>query len=166
MAKPVWATNDVPSATQFNEFLTNINFARKTTNQSVTSSTTNVADLQLFVPVQANAIYVVKCVLNYTGSTAGDMKALFRVPTGGTFSGMGTILIVGAASQQDIQTLPYGLVSETWGCLGGTSYGMVDGLLITSGTAGDFAIDWAQNTSSATATTIQVGSYLNLQRVS
>lgn len=167
MPKPVFATNDVPNATQFNEWFVNINFARKTSNESVTSSTTNQADDQLFVPVQANAVYVVTCVLAYTGATAGDMKVLFRVPTSGGFSGMGTILVVGAASQQDIQTLPYGLASETWGCLGaGTSYGQVLGLLTTAGTAGDFAIDWAQNTSSATATTIQAGSYLSLLRVS
>jgi hypothetical protein len=167
VTKPTFATNDVPNATDFNEWLVNINFARKTSNESVTSSTTNQADDQLFVPVQANAVYVVLCVLAYTGATAGDLKVLFRVPSGGGFQGMGTTLVVGAASQQDIQSMPYGVASEVWGCLGaGTSYGKVDGLLTTAGTAGDFAIDWAQNTSNATPTTIQAGSFLSLLRVS
>lgn len=166
MAKPTFATNDVPSATDFNEWLVNVNFARKTSNESVTNSTTNQADDQLFVPVQANAIYVVQLVVKYSAATAADLKLLFRVPSGGSFEGMGTTLVSSAGSQQDLQSMPYALTSEVWGGLGGDSWGRVDGMLITAGTAGDFAVDWAQNASSGTATIIKAGSFLELRRVS
>lgn len=167
MAKPVYSTGDVPTADEFNQWLVGVNFAYKLVSESVTSSTVIQADDYLFLPVQANAIYTVKLVLSYSAAAAADLKLLFRVPTGSIFTGMGTTLVTGAASQQDIQAMPYGAGSEVWGGLGaGTQYGMVDGLLRVGGTAGDFAVDWAQNVSNATPTTLNAGSWLKLDRVS
>lgn len=168
MAKPTWATNDIPTAAQFNSWLTNINFARATGTQSVASSTTLVTASELVVAVEANAIYAVRAVIAYSGPSAGDIKVLFRTPTSGSFAGAGNCLVVGASSQQDSQILPYGgNASEVWGALGsGTQYGTVEGVLITAGTAGNFSVEFAQNTSNGSATSIQGNSHLHLTRVS
>src|SRR5690242_14311274 len=118
MAKPVIATGDVPPAATWNSWFVNVNWARTTGNQTVTNSTTLITSAELVVPVEANAIYIVNCHLNYTGPSAADLKVLFRTPTSGSFSGHGDILNVGAASQSDKQALPYGgNASESWGTL-------------------------------------------------
>lgn len=168
MAKPVFATNDVPSAAQFNSWLVNGNFARMTSNQPVTSSTTLVTATDLSIPCEANAIYVMMARLTYSAATAGDMKVLFRTPTSATFQGVGTCFVVGASSQTEVQNLPYGgNASEIWGSLGtGTNWGFVNGLLITAGTAGNFSVEFAQNTSNATSTSINTNSHVWLYRVS
>lgn len=167
MAKPVYATNDVPSADEFNQWLVNTLYARKTANQTVTSSTTLVVDNDLSVAVVANATYWVNLLLAYGGSASADIKVLLRTPAGGGFQGFGVCLIGGAGSQQDIQNIPYGAnTSEQWGIIGaGTQYGKVEGLLTTAGTAGNFQIEWAQFASNATGTVVQSGSYLFLRRL-
>lgn len=167
MAAPTWATNDVPAASDFNTWFQNINFARKTVTESVTSSTTLQVDDELIVAVAANATYVVNAFITYGGAAAADLKLLFRTPTGGSFTGLGNILISAATSQSDGQNLPYGgNASEVWGCLGsGSQVGVVTGVLVTAGTAGNFQVEWAQNASSATPTQIFGNSFIDLRRV-
>lgn len=167
MAAPTWATNDVPAASDFNTWFQNINFARKTTTESVTSSTTLQVDDELIVAVEANAVYRVTAFITYGGASGADMKLLFRTPTSGSFTGIGIILTSAAASQSDAQNLPYGgNASEVWGCLGsGSQVGLVEGVLVTAGTAGNFQVEWAQNSSSGTATQIFGNSFLDLRKV-
>lgn len=167
MAKPTFATNDVPTASQFNEWLVNVNWARKPSNESVTSSTTLQTDDHLSVAVQANSAYLMTCLIKYDGDAAADIKVLFRCPTSATLNAVGITLVGGAASQSDQQNTPYSEnTSQIWGCLGSgsTLYGLVTGLLLTSGTAGTLSVEWAQNVSSGTATRVLIGSFLNLDR--
>src|SRR5688500_7801947 len=56
----------------------------KTANQSVTSSTVNVADNHLTLPVAANAIYHVSVVVIVSGAQAGDWKQQWTFPAGAT----------------------------------------------------------------------------------
>lgn len=168
MAKPVWATNDIPTATQFNEFLTNINYVSKGGTESVTSSTTLQNDDDLFVPVVANAIYTLTAMVLYGGATGGDFKMLFRTPTSGSFTGMATGLVVAATTASDNANIPMtGNSSEVFGCLGaGTQILTVIGRLVTAGTAGNLQVEWAQNVSSGTSTQVFGNSFLDLRRVS
>ncbi len=166
MAKPVFATNDVPTATQFNEWLVNVNFARRTTTASISSSTTLTNDSQLFVPIQVNAVYQLTMWLFYDGSASADLKINIDVPAGSAFTGHSHGLIPTAASQQDYQGFP--LVNgsaQAWGCLGGTTSGFLLGCVTTGGTSGNVTLQWAQNTSNATATRIFAPSFLKLDRV-
>src|SRR4249920_844934 len=86
MAAPVWNTNDVPTATDFNVWLTNILFAEKTVNESVTSSTAFQNDDDLFLAVAANSVYEMTAMLRYDGATAGDIKWQWTAPASATFS--------------------------------------------------------------------------------
>jgi hypothetical protein len=168
MAKPVWATNDIPTATQFNDWLTNVNYVSKGGTESVTSSTTLQNDDYLFVPVVANAIYTLHAMFLYGGATAADLKLLLRTPTSGSFTGMATGLVVGAATAADNANIPMtGNSSEVFGALGsGTQILTVLGKLVTAGTAGNLQVEWAQNVSSGTATQVFGNSFLDLRRVS
>jgi len=166
MAKPVFATNDVPTAAQFNSWLVNVNYVRKGGTQSISSNTTLQADNDLFVPVEANAIYTVWAMILYGGPAGADLKLLFRTPTSGSFTAMAHSLTSTAAAQTDGQNLPVsGNSSDIYGTLGaGTQLFIVLGTLTTAGTAGNFAVEWAQNTSNATAVQVFGNSFLDLQR--
>ncbi len=169
MAKPVYGFQDAPTFTEANEFFVNSNFVRKNNVESKVSNTTLGTDLELSVPVVANAMYMVRLIMILSSAVdTGDIKVLFRTPASATFQGMGTTLIASATSQTQTQNLPYGgNASESWGVLaGGTSYGMVNGMLVTAGTAGTLSIEWAQNTSVGSQTSVNAGSNLWLYRVS
>lgn len=167
MAKPVYATNDVPPPSEWNEWLVNVNWARKTALENVISSTTLQNDDHLFVPVQANAVYFMTALIKYDGLDAADLKILFRLPTGATLNAQGTALVSGATSQQDIQTLPiFENASTVWGVLGAgaTLFGTVTGVVVVGSTAGNVQVEWAQNASAATPTRLLANSFLNLDR--
>lgn len=168
MAKPVFATNDVPTATQFNSWLVNIGYAYKSATENVTSSTALQVDDDLVVAVEANAQYHLVLQLAYGGAAAADLKVLIRTPTGGTFNGMAVAVVSSGASQQDIQTMAYvANTSEVFGILGaGPTWGRVEGILVTAGTAGNCQIEWAQNASNATPTSLYAGTFLSLRRMS
>lgn len=169
MAKPVFATNDVPTAAQFNSWLVNVGYAYKTANENVTSSNTLQVDDELVgVAVEANAHYHLVLQIGYSGAAAADLKVLIRTPTGGVFKGMGLAVTSSGASQMDVQSFPYlANASEVWGILGaGTTWGRVEGILVTSATAGTVQIEWAQNTVNATPTVVEAGSFLSLRRLS
>lgn len=165
MAKPVFATNDVPSATQFNSWLVNVLFARRTSTASVTSSTTLADDSQLTLAVEANATYRMTMMLSYDGATGGDLKVNFTMPAGASMLAHVTILIPTAAGQQDYQGFSWTGSTTTLGCLGGTASGLVVGLFRTAGTAGNLTLQWAQATSSGTSTRIFTDSFIDLRRV-
>lgn len=143
-------------------------FARKTSDQSVTSSTTVVNDSELVCPVEAGSVYVVTGSIIAEGATTGDMKHRWTAPTGATFDwtsyGQGSGASAAIASvDQNARTLTG---STTHGLLGtGSPVAIrIQGLLVVS-TAGSFQYQWAQNTSDATATTVHPGSFLLLTKV-
>lgn len=166
MAAPTWATNDVPTATDFNNWFQNIRFARRTSIATISASTTLVSDTQLTLPVDANATYNLTMVLIYDGATAADLKTQIAVPAGAAFLGDLHALIPTAASQQDFQNFPYAdSTATTWGCLGGSAVGRLEGIVTTAGTSGNVTLQWAQNASNATATRLLVNSFMRIVRV-
>lgn len=168
MAKPVFATNDVPTAQQWNSWAVNVNFARKSTTQAVSNSNTLQNDTELFFPIEANAIYDMLAVIRYDGPAAGDFKILFRTPTGGSMFGAMIGIASSAATAFDGVQIPVGgNGSFDVGTLGaGTQSLVVHGMVITAGTAGNLSIEWAQNTINASATSLQLGSYMTARRQS
>lgn len=169
MAKPVFATLDVPTAAQFNSWLVNTNFARKSATASISSNITLQPDSELFFAVEANAIYVVEAMIQYDGAAGNaDLKMLFRTPSGGSFAGSATVISTSGATAFDLAQIAIpGNGSFDMGTLGsGTQSFKVNGMLITAGSAGNLSIEWCQNTSNATATRVLAGSYITGRRVS
>jgi hypothetical protein len=149
-------------------------YALKTANESVTSSTTLQNDDELAIPLAGNAKYIMDGFLFYQGasSPAGDLKMDFLVPSGGVMkwanfgvnpSGLTQYNVVGegaaAGSPRAVGT--NGIPGS-----GGIEMSCAPrGYISTSSTSANLQFRFAQNVSSATATTVLAGSWLRVVRV-
>lgn len=144
-------------------------FVRKTADTPTrTLNTTLADDNELTLAVEANKTYVFSCVLIYLGDDGGDLKVQFNGPAGAT-------LAATALRPQDTTTAA--TTNTIWNSITlGSSRAMgavdavnvvakFDGILRTAGTAGNFTLQWAQNTSFGTGTTILTDSFIKLQEI-
>lgn len=145
--------------------------ARKASSTSRTTTTVVAVDPELSVAVEANAVYSAKLGIWFTaltGASTGGISITLVGPTGavGDFvvSGKDTTTSVGNNNDQTF----YAALAANFS-LGsiatnpnGTSF---DGTFTTSGTSGTFSFQWAQRTSSATATVVLSGSFIQIKRI-
>jgi hypothetical protein len=134
--------------------------------QSVTSSTTLVNDDTLSLSLDADATYVVLMALNYSGAAtgSGDMKFAFSPPSGATMNGTIHRNTTSAlASVNNYSSFTGATACGTNGS--GTPVGVDALMIITTSSAGTLQLQWAQNTSSGTATVMGVGSSLVAWRI-
>jgi hypothetical protein len=144
--------------------------ARKTGDTSVTSQTIPQPDPHLFIPMVANAVYELDGIMFITSaSQTPDVGILLDGPAGsaGTWQ---TIAPPTAATTDDstVRTIANSLgTTRTYGLQTASQvFGFpISGMVETAGTAGNLAISWAQSTSSATATTVKIYSWIRLTRV-
>ena len=145
-------------------------YVRKTGDTARSSTTTHADDPHLTLTVAASAVYELDCGLYYVSSsqTAGDFKAQFSAPSGAALqAGVYTFAAASTAATDDLVTCITLTTSMSCGVvLTADPYNpcQVSGLLTTS-SAGTFKVQWAQNASSATATTLKANSYMILRRV-
>jgi hypothetical protein len=104
--------------------------------------------------------------LLYKGAATntGDLKFSFSAPSGSTFAGG----FLGITNPLALYILPVTVSSTLVSYGNGTSnplWCQVTATLVTSSVAGAFTLTWAQNTSSATATTLMAGSSLRAAQV-
>lgn len=134
--------------------------------EGVTSSTVYQDDDELIVPVEANAKYIIRFHLVANGATGGDIKCRFSVPSGTTGLRWAIGPTVGSTDRENTNMVsavhafttdrPYGTVAAS-----NQGITIVETLtVVTSSTAGNVVLQWAQNTSSATQTNIQDGSFV------
>ncbi|WP_030344752.1 hypothetical protein [Streptomyces sp. NRRL S-1022] len=148
----------------------------KTADETVTSSATLQNDDHLVLPVVANAVYTFALDLYMIDAAdfVGDFKMSFTCPTGATFDMHGsgahtTDLTAGTSANGEwigkLATTSAG-ANLSFGC-GNTSVtaARVYGRLVVSGTAGTFQLQWAQNASDASGTTLKAGSYMTMTRI-
>ncbi len=143
---------------------------RKKADESVTSSTTLQDDDELFFNMEPNLYYRVEVSLHFFGATGGDIKAAFSLPSNASARGSWSKLGAGASG-------PAAVATDTWdardpttarpaGATGAASSSvMLWQGLVDSGDGGEFQVQWAQNSSSGTATTVNAMSYLTAYRV-
>ena len=157
MALKTFVDGEVLTSADVNTYLVNTLYAVKASDESVTSSTTLQDDEHLFASVAANSVYEVTVALRGTANSSGDLKVQFAGPAGATG-------LFGAGKDHSCVTLgtPNGPISLST-ATPDTVFFM--GTLTVGGTAGTFKLQWAQNTSNATATTLQAGSYMVLRRI-
>lgn len=166
MVAPVFATNDVPTAAQVNDWFVNINFARKTVQEDLASSTTLQNDDQLFVTVAAGAAYRVSGILIYRAQTGGDIKIGWTAPGAAVFNYTANGLDNAATLYTGDQSAAFNLAAAPiFGGVGASDTPiLVEGLLVTS-SGGTFQLQWAQGTSNVGATSMMTGSFLDLRRM-
>lgn len=164
----------VPTAAEFAAILAAIAELRpivkiKSGNQSV-PNTTLVNDSELFASLAASATYRVDVLLAVTGSTAGDLKVAWTVPSGAS----GTRFCLGPASSSTARsdtTMAVAALSLTASTAYGTSSASAavsvrETLTVQTSSAGTLTMQFAQQTADATATTVQAGSVLIATRMS
>lgn len=146
--------------------------ANKTANETVTSSTTLQNDDALTVTLDANSVYRIYILLLMAGVTAGEVKTSWTVPASAT----GFKCCMGPGSDSTSRdagattTMRYGVHTFTTT----VNYGMNDAAnfvhaveqgTVTTTTGGTFVLQWAQQASSGTASTIAAGSYLIAEKI-
>jgi hypothetical protein len=158
-----------------------VQFARRSSNATKASTTTVVDDTQITFAVDASCTYEFHGMCRYSGTTTGDFKMGFSFPASSagnwTSTGNGTTVFApnGTAIQSNaVSTGGYMVRTESSDLAATRAFGGVTtsdefcvqyrGILRTSG-AGTFALQWAQNGSDATATTLYLDSYMVLTKV-
>lgn len=142
----------------------------KATTETVTSSTTFQDDNELFLPAVANATYRFDLLLLHSSGTTGKFKMQFTAPTGASVN-WGVHAAQNAqisSTSVEITSMPSRVLADNQQMGGGNLAGttaLVSGVLITSSTAGNLMLQWAQITSDAAATQVRAGSTLRMKRI-
>jgi hypothetical protein len=145
-------------------------FAWKTSDDSTISDTTLSADPDLTLTVESDARYEMEAVIRYTSPVAADFKFAFTVPAGATgsfvYQGIQTGSAAGAYAddQHGVGTT----ITATPAVGGGAAINeavSIHGQFTTAGTSGSLTFTWAQNTSTASNTTVQADSFIKLTRM-
>jgi len=152
MAVPVWAIGQVLSAADVNNWFVPI-VAVKPADTGRATTTAMTADPDLLLPVAANATYDISGCLFYTGPNASGQYFPCHQNISGIFTG--------SFAQQWTDTVT---ANTTGTSTANLMVVFVKGILLTSGTAGNITLSWAQNTSNGT-TTMRANSFLSAQRM-
>lgn len=143
----------------------------KAAGESIASSTTAQSDNDLTYALLANASYEIEACLIVTGSTAGDIKTQWSVPSGATGSRLchgPTSTAAGFTGQEQTEARmsAHGWTTSVAYSIEGSAVAIVERGPIATTSAGTLTLQWAQVTSSATATVVGANSYLRVTRIS
>ncbi|WP_328860881.1 hypothetical protein [Streptomyces sp. NBC_00306] len=159
---------------QFQSLIDDYQLIPKTANETITSSATLQNDNHLLGSMAANAVYLVTVRLAVNGASGGDFKMAWSMPTGTTASQRfcfgpdvssaastaGTTVRASGITNGHLVEINYGLFTT------GTQSYIEETLRVeTASTAGTCQLRWAQNAISATGTTVEAGSWLEIKRV-
>lgn len=144
--------------------------ARKTGDTSRSNDAAPSNDPDLVIAVAANSTYEINGIVFATSaSTTPDIAIQMNGPAGSAGLWQ-TVAPPTAATTDDstVRTIATAVgSSRTYGLQTGSQiFGFpLNGMIETAGTAGNFAIAWAQSTSNATATTVKQYSWVSLTKV-
>jgi len=132
--------------------------ARKTADQTVTSSTVLVDCTSMVLPVLANEVWQATFNVLYTAGTTEDMKVAFTFPTAGRVDA--SIMWMSATPAANVLDM-FGTTSPTTsttlfgnGVGSGRYLAPIRVIYVGGANAGNVTLQFAQNTSGGTATTV------------
>jgi len=136
-----------------------IQAVRKSSDQTVTSSTTLVNDSQLKFAVAASETFIFQAWL-YTFAADGtpDIKVTFTGPAGSTVLWSSSQVIFNAAAATTLTSVAAGGTSSDLFVDANNRAIQLYGTIVNGSTAGDLQFQFAQNTSSANGTSVKAGS--------
>lgn len=142
--------------------------AYKTASTSRSSTTSATADPDLVLAgLTASTTYEIRGLFSYT-STSATPGLIWGIGSGTDDDATMTasaVYVVAGASATTINPLTYDDTTSAATSAGNIMSILMDGTLTTDA-GGSFALYWAQNTSSGTATVMNAGSYLLVQQLS
>jgi hypothetical protein len=138
-----------------------IKTVRKSSDQTVTSSTTLVNDSQLKFAIAANETYIFEAWLyTYAADGTPDIKVTFTSPAGSTLFWSSSQVIFNAAAATTLTVVAAGGTTGDLFVDSNLRAIQLYGSVLNGGTAGDVQFQFAQNTSSANGTSVKAGSYI------
>lgn len=135
--------------------------AAKTADESVASSTTFQDDDHIKFWVGANESWAFNLVMRGTANASGGIKLRFTVPSGATCNGLAQITSYLTSTNVDWTT-----GTSTLATLATTNLGGIFGYVVNGSTAGWVQLQFAQNTSFGTNTTIMKGTIIHAIQIS
>jgi len=134
---------------------------RKSSDQTVTSSTTLVNDSQLKFAVAASETYIFQAWLyTYAADGTPDIKVTFTGPAGSTVLWSSSQVIFNAGGATTLTVVSPGATTADLFVDANLRAIQLYGTILNGGTAGDLQFQFAQNTSSANGTSVKAGSSL------
>jgi hypothetical protein len=163
-----WSVAEVVTAANMNTHLRdNLNavehlIARKTADETVTSSTVLQDDNHLLMSIGANEVWSFTFRLIYAALGTGDLKVAFTFPAAGDITAYAVAQNAGGTLTQARWAGATPTAAIDFAGIGATSKIVVPifGVLVNGATPGTFTMQWAQNTSDGTATTMYTNSAL------
>jgi hypothetical protein len=140
-----------------------ISRARKTADESVTSSTTLQDDNHLLFAIGVSEIWMAEASLYYTSGTTGDLKFAWSVPSGATGTHSYVGFDISIVFNSDVSTTLSTPLSV--GGSGAIRLAQLRAIIVNSTNAGNVTLQWAQNVSDGTATTVLTNSVLLAHRI-
>lgn len=142
-------------------------YAWKTVSESVTSSIVDQLDDELLLPLDPFSVYLVLGCYSVTGSTAGDIRLGYSVPTGaqGRRHNVGLSANVTTTAGQMRISVHGWPTAVTYGTTTTAVSIIEEGVIFTEAAGGVLQMQWAQNVSDATATTVAADSFLMTRQV-
>jgi hypothetical protein len=134
----------------------------KTADETKTSNTTLASDGALKFTMAASTKYAVRGRIYFVTGATGDFKARHTGPASPSLVLIQRRAVAAGASADSSIAVDAAYSSADITALGGAGSGWIefDGIIYNGTNAGDFAWQWAQNTTDATATVVKAGSYL------
>jgi len=134
----------------------------KTADESITSDTTLTDDTDLQFDPDISSTFAIQTMISFKTDTTPDFKYNFSIPSGATGD-----RIDGGWAGGTFETVTSLWTGQELPTVAGTQTFFFNhiGYLITDTTAGTFAFQWAQQTSSATPTTVNQGSWMMFKKL-
>lgn len=153
---------DEPTASQLNDAYPL--FVRKTADETLSSTATVQNDDELLMAVPASTTYHFKLWLIINSGTTPDFKFGWSVPAGTTMSWSvqeGAPATLAAALQGPFTAASVPPING----VAADQIVIAEGLVIVSTTPGTMRLQWAQNTSTASNTSVKTNSWLRLWKM-
>lgn len=157
-----FAAGDLPTAGELNDGVPRIVY--KSVDETIISNSTMQNDDELLLTVAASTKYEFELYMAYNSGTTPDLKIGWTLPTGATNLWHVDYFDTAAAAQKgQSSTVP--TTGFAVGGFGSDLYAVFAGTLNISTTAGTMQVQWAQNTLTASNSTVRAGSFLRLQKI-
>lgn len=141
-----------------------------TSRDSTGTGITLTADPHLVLPLLANTKYVFEIGLYIVTAAAPDWKHQLYAPAGASMiysvdkRSDNALNDLSAVNVLDTNAMDNSVVYTDTAIV--VAYMLLKGAITNGATAGNFGINWAQNTASATATVVKANSYIRLNKAS
>lgn len=132
----------------------------KTADETITNDTTLTDDTDLQFSVDANTKYAIQLVYYTSQHQTPDYKYAFSQPAGATLRQIDAAAFWGTSTGTYEWSISNPVIVDLTSGINALVVRMQAMYLTVGGTAGTFAYQWAQNTSSAFGTTLKEGSWM------